>query len=112
MVSFCRHFTVLHYLSAAPLNKWTILHTALSVSKQLCKDTVNACVLLHNVVRSKNGHRSDEIYVMQNRNDVNRAACSLARQSASDVRDRFAGHFVSRGRSITVANEQTLILGY
>ena len=56
--------------SIAPLvfvtNKWRILHTALNVSKDFSKDIVKACVLLHNLVRSKDGYRSEEIYMTQN----------------------------------------------
>jgi len=62
-------------------NKWRIL---------LSKDIVKACVLLLNPVRSEDGYRYEEIYMTQNWNSVNRAACSRPRRSASDVRDRFA----------------------
>ena len=44
-------------------NKWRILHIALNVSKEFSKDIVKACVLLHNLVRSKDGYRSEEIYI-------------------------------------------------
>ena len=79
-------------------NKWRILHTALNVSKEFSKDIVKGCVLLHNLVRSKDGYRSEEIYMTQNWNSVNRAACSRPRRSASDVRSRFADYFVSRSK--------------
>ena len=46
-------------------NKWRILHTALNVSKEFSKYIVKACVLLHNVVRSKDGYSSEEIYMTQ-----------------------------------------------
>ena len=77
-------------------NKRIILPTALNVSKEFSKDIVKACVLLHNLVRSKDGYRSEKIYMTQNWNSVNRAACSRPRRSASDVRDGFAHYFVSR----------------
>ena len=38
-------------------DKRRILHTALNVSKEFSKDTVTACVLLHILVRSKDGYR-------------------------------------------------------
>ena len=81
-------------------NKWRILHTALIVSKEFYKDIVKACVLLHNLVRSKDVYRSEEIYMTQNCNSVNRAACSRTRRSASNVRDRFADYFASRERAL------------
>ena len=53
------------------------------------------------------------IYMTQNWKCANNAACSRPRRSASDVRDRFADYFVCREvSSITVANQQTLILSY
>ena len=64
------------------------LHTALNVSKEFSKNTVTACVLLHNVVRSKDVYKSEKLCVTHNWNSVNRAACSGPRRSASDVRDR------------------------
>jgi len=63
-------------------NKQRILHTALSVSKVFSKDIVKACVLLHNLVRSKDDYRSEEIYISQNWSSVNRTACSRPRRSA------------------------------
>jgi len=57
-------------------------------------------VLLHNLVRSKDGYRSEELCVTQNWNSGNRAACSRPRRTASDVRDRFANCFVSRGGAL------------
>jgi len=57
-------------------NKWRILHTALNVTKEFSKCIVKACVLLHNIVQRKDGYRSEEIYMMQNWNSVNCAACS------------------------------------
>jgi len=47
-------------------DKWRILHTALNVSIEFSKDIVKACVLLHNLVRSKDGCRAEEIYMRQN----------------------------------------------
>ena len=44
-------------------NKWRILHTALNVSKEFSKDIVKACVLVHNLVRSKDWYRSEEKYI-------------------------------------------------
>jgi len=81
-------------------NKWRILHTALNVSKDFSKDIVKPCVLLHNLVRRKDGYKSEELYVTQNWNSVNRAACSEPRRIASDVRDRFADCFVCRGGAL------------
>ena len=69
---------------------------SIKLSKEFSKGIVIACVLLHNLVWSKDGYRSEEIYVTQNWNSVNRAMCSQPRQSANDVRDCFADYFLSR----------------
>jgi len=68
--------------------------------KSIFYDIAKACVLLHNLVRSEDGYRSEKIYMTQNWNSVNRAACGRPRRSASDVRDRFADYFVSREGAI------------
>jgi len=44
-------------------NKCRILRTALNVSKEFSKDIVKARVLLYTTVRSKDGYRSEEIYM-------------------------------------------------
>ena len=92
----CRAWRYVECAFGIMSNKRRILHTALNVSKEFSKDIVKACVLLHNLVRSKDGYRSEEIYMTQNWNSVNRAACSWPRWSASDIQDRFADYFVSR----------------
>jgi len=81
-------------------NKWRILHTALNVPTEFSKDIVKACVLLHNLVQSKDGYISEETCTTQNWKSVNRAACSGPRRSASDVGDRFADYFASRGGAL------------
>ena len=84
----CRARRYVEYSFGISSNKWRIFHTALNVSKEFSKDTVTACVLLHNLVRSKDVYRSEKLYVTHNWNSVNRAACSGPRRCASDVRDR------------------------
>jgi len=39
---------------------------------------------------------SEELYMTQNWNRVNPAACSRTRRCASDIRDRILDYFVSR----------------
>lgn len=78
-------------------SKWRILHRALNVSKQLSKDIVKACVILHNVVRIKDAQRPD-IYVTQKRlQTLHRAPCNRPPRTATELRDRFADYFVSEG---------------
>jgi len=74
--SWCRTRSYVECAFGILSNKWRILHTALNVSKEFSKGIVKACVLLHNLVQRKDGYRSEEIYMMQNWNSVNCAACS------------------------------------
>ncbi|KAJ8966223.1 hypothetical protein NQ314_003675 [Rhamnusium bicolor] len=44
-------------------NKWRIFHRALNVSKEFAKDIVKATVILHNLVRERDGLRPIDMYV-------------------------------------------------
>jgi len=99
----CQARTYVEFAFGISSNKLRIFHTTLNVSKEFSKDIVKACVLLHNLVRRKDGYRSEEVYMAQNWNSVNRAACRRRRRrrSASDVRYRFADYFVSREEALS-----------
>ncbi|KAB0804863.1 hypothetical protein PPYR_01833 [Photinus pyralis] len=76
-------------------NKWRIFHKALNVSKDFAKDIVKACVVLHNLVRSKDGYRSADTDFVQRLHDINTAPCCRSTRNANDIRDRFTEYFVS-----------------
>lgn len=42
-------------------NKWRIFHRALNVSKTFSKNIVKACVVLHNIVRKRDGYRTEDL---------------------------------------------------
>lgn len=56
-------------------NKWRIFHRGLNVKKKFCKDTVKACVILHNVVRTRDRECPEEMYMNQPFPNVDRAVC-------------------------------------
>jgi hypothetical protein len=76
-------------------NKWRIFHRASNVSKQFTKDIVKACVILHNVVRLKDGRRSEEAFITQILHEVNRIPCCRPTGTAINIRDRFSDYIVS-----------------
>ncbi|CAH2002123.1 unnamed protein product [Acanthoscelides obtectus] len=76
-------------------NKWRILHRALNVSKQLSKDIVKACVVLHNVVRIRDADNL-EMYVSQQKlPNVQIAPCTRPTKNANYLRDCLADYFVT-----------------
>lgn len=42
-------------------NKWRIFHRPIDVSPKFAKNIVKACVILHNIVRKRDGYRIDDI---------------------------------------------------
>lgn len=82
-------------------NKWRILHRALNVSKKFSKDIVKACVILHNLVRTKDSQIYDiDVYETRTLQDLPRALCNRSSRTANDLRDRFADYFVSTEGSL------------
>ncbi|CAH1969512.1 unnamed protein product [Acanthoscelides obtectus] len=78
------------------VNKWRIFHRAINVGKEYAKDIVKACIILHNLVREKDGTRVEDMYAPDRelQNLPPTTACRGGR-AANDVRDKFAEFFVS-----------------
>uniref|UniRef100_A0A1B6H4T8 DDE Tnp4 domain-containing protein n=1 Tax=Cuerna arida TaxID=1464854 RepID=A0A1B6H4T8_9HEMI len=77
-------------------NKWRIFHRPLNVSKKFSKNIVKACVVLHNIVRSRDvGGQDDEIIVpgSQFRNLIRNT--KQTGKTGKGVRTIFANYFVS-----------------
>lgn len=97
-----RHCRARRYVECAfgiMANKWRIFHRPLNVKKVLSKSIVKACVVLHNVVREKDGYRSDDMF-MSTGNDgltnVPRARnVPHGGRTANYIRNNFAEYFVS-----------------
>lgn len=79
-------------------NKWRVFHRALNVSKNLSKNIVKACVVLHNIVRERDGYRSEDMFTPIGHNgllnNVPNANIQGAR-AANDIRNKFSEYFVS-----------------
>lgn len=79
-------------------NKWRILHRALNVSKVFAKDIVKAIVILHNMVRDKDGWRQSDFYVdahTEGLQNIRQGTSIRGGRHANDVRAEFANYFMS-----------------
>ena len=86
-------------------NKWRIFHRPLNVSKDLAIDIVKACCVLHNFVRTRDGHR---VHDDTNNSDELQTVANIGRQQggrgANRIRDMFADYFVSDSGSVSWQN--------
>lgn len=86
-------------------NKWRIFHRPLNVERGFAINIVNACCVLHNFVRSRDGNRQAQEET-QNENDPGSAGLhdtpqgnmTRAGRDASRYRDMFAQYFVNEGK--------------
>lgn len=80
-------------------NKWRIFHRPLNVNKKLSKSIVKACVVLHNIVREKDGYRGEDKFVSimhDGLTDVPRVGnVPHGGRTANEIRNNFAEYFVS-----------------
>lgn len=82
-------------------NKWRIFHRAINVSKEFAKDIVKASVVLHNLVRDRDGYRPQDLYVTKDLRDLPRAIITpRGGRRANDIRDDFSTYFVSATGSL------------
>ncbi|KAJ8958779.1 hypothetical protein NQ314_006355 [Rhamnusium bicolor] len=79
-------------------NKWRIFHRLLIVSKEFAKDIVKATVILHNLVRERDGLRPSDMYVgthTQGLQDIPQGTGVRGGRHANDVRNEFSNYFMS-----------------
>lgn len=76
-------------------NKWRIFHRPLNVSKTFAMDIVKAAVVLHNLVRDRDGLRSQDFYVSKGFQDLPTAPTPRGGRQANDIREQFCEYFVS-----------------
>lgn len=69
-------------------NKWRIFHRPLNVSKPFAKD-IKACVILHNLVRDKDGFTSDGFYTAKGFIDLLVTRNVRGGRRANDIRECF-----------------------
>lgn len=83
------------------VNKWRIFHRAINVKKKFAKDIVKACIVLHNLVREKDGTRLDDLYTSRiELHDLPPTKACRGGRAANDVRDKFAKYFQSSEGSL------------
>lgn len=79
-------------------NKWRFFHRPINVSKAFAKDIVKAAVILHNIVREKDGFHLNDMYVATNTRGLQNVPTGTAVRGgrhANDTRDQFANYFLS-----------------
>lgn len=76
-------------------NKWRIFHRPLNVSKQFSKEIVKASVILHNLVRERDGSQNDDLFTTNGLLNLVAARPTRANKNTEDIRDRFADYFIS-----------------
>lgn len=79
-------------------NKWRIFHRAINVRKSFAKNIIKACVVLHNIVRKKDGYCTEDLLIssdskLQNLPPVKTQSTNRTGQG---VRTCFANYFVSK----------------
>ena len=78
-------------------NKWRIFHRPIDVSEAFARNIVKACVILHNVVRKRDGYRTDD-EVIRKDSCLGNLSSPLTRstnKTGRGVRATFADYFVS-----------------
>lgn len=81
-------------------NKWRIFHRPLNVSKTFAKDIVKACVILHNLVRDRDGCISDDFYTAKGFTGLPATRNVRGGRRANDVRACFSNYFLSPNGSL------------
>jgi hypothetical protein len=78
-------------------NKWRIFHTALNVSKTFSKNIVKACVVLHNIVRTRDGYRIEDLMIATGSNlQKIPVKTKPTNKTGQGVRTCFANYFLSK----------------
>lgn len=74
-------------------NKWRILHKALNLSRETAIDVVKACVMLHNIVRERDGYRPEDLVPCTLQSMTNDTLTT--KKTGRGIRTSFANYFVS-----------------
>lgn len=79
-------------------NKWRIFHRSLNVSKEFSQNIVKACVVLHNIVRARDGYRGQDFLISAGSQVQNLPLNNVTQstnKSGMGVRTCFTNYFVS-----------------
>lgn len=91
-------------------NKWRIFHRPIDVSPKFAKNIVKACVILHNIVRKRDGYRIDDI-ILSERSSLETLSSPQTKstnKTGRGVRATFADYFVSDVGKLPIAIVQDL----
>lgn len=76
-------------------NKWRIFHRPLNVSVDFAQDIIEACCVLHNLVRLRDGHRDDDIRSANGLANLATDSLSRGNPRALNCREKFTNYFVN-----------------
>lgn len=80
-------------------NKWRIFHRPIDVREEFAIAIVQACCVLHNFVRDRDGYKfSDTLYVPPELQEIPQDRTSRSSRSSACYRDLFADYFMNDGR--------------
>lgn len=79
-------------------NKWRIFHRAINVNKRFAKNIVKACCILHNIVRQKDGFRTEDLMISSGSKLQNLplGKTSSTHKTGRGVRTCYANYFVHK----------------
>lgn len=79
-------------------NKWRIFHRAINVSKPFAKNIVKGCIVLHNIIRKKDGYRTEDLIISSGSKLQNLPLVKTqsTNKTGQGVRSCFANYFVSK----------------
>lgn len=76
-------------------NKWRVFHRALNVHPDFAVDIVNACIVLHNFVRERDGYLVDDTTTITGLEDVPQENVTRGGLSANTFRNILSKYFLS-----------------
>lgn len=78
-------------------NKWRIFHRPLNVNTELAVNITNACCVLHNFVRERNGIDFKDSLTVEGFEEINPVIVDRGGRTAIDMRNIYADYFYSEG---------------
>ncbi len=81
-------------------NKWRVFHRPLNVSVELSMKIVQACCVLHNFVRERDGYNFEDTLTIEGFNAVPYMEGERGNKSGNDIRKAFAEYFMTQEGSV------------
>ncbi|XP_072401694.1 uncharacterized protein [Diabrotica undecimpunctata] len=76
-------------------NKWRIFHRPINLNPNYAVDIVNACVVLHNFVRDRDGYESENTLTITGLEDIPRAETVRGSINANNIRNIVSDYFLT-----------------